>query len=94
MSTRRARVRKTKEQKRAAEHLELYGIVHFLLTEQRCPVIFEGRLGYVSCPGVSKDAFKKAIENRVIKNLCHWLDKCGSGPCPDGSGICSNPHTR
>ena len=70
----RPAVRTTKEQKRASEHLELHGIVHFLLTEQRCPVIFEGRLGYVSCPGVSKDAFKKAIEKRVIKNLCHWLD--------------------
>ena len=64
----------TKEQKRAAQFLELHGIVHFLMTEQRCPVIFEGSLGYVSCPGVSKEAFKLAIDKRVAMNLCHWLD--------------------
>lgn len=65
----------TKVQRQAREHLELYGIVHFLLTEQRCPVIFEGKLAYVKCPGVSKEAFKQAIEKRVILNICHYLDR-------------------
>lgn len=65
--------RKTKAQKHAAKFLELYGIVHFLLTEQRCPVIFDGKLAYVRCPGVSKEAFKKAIEVKVIRNLCAMI---------------------
>lgn len=69
------RARRTKEQRRAAEHLELHRIVHFILTEQRCPVIFDGKLAYVRCPGVSKEAFKQAIEKRVIRNICHWLDR-------------------
>lgn len=70
MSTPKTQVRakrKTKAQKDAARFLELHGVVHFLLTEQRCPVIFDGKLAYVSCPGVSMDAFKQAIDKRVMR---------------------------
>lgn len=68
-------MRKTKRQKDAARFLELYGIVHYLITEQRCPVIFNGQLAHVKCPGVSKEAFKQAIEMRVIKKLVAYLDR-------------------
>lgn len=67
--------RKTAEQRRAGQFLELYGIVHFLLTEQRCPVIFDGKLAYVRCPGVSKEAFKQAIDHRVINNLVDYCKR-------------------
>ena len=66
--------RPTAEQRRAAQFLELHGIVHFLLTEQRCPVIFDGKLAYVRCPGVSKEAFKQAIDKRVMRNLLAYVD--------------------
>lgn len=65
----RPRPRKTPEQQQASRFLELYGIVHFLLTEQKCPVIFNGKLAFVRCPGVSKKAFKQAIHNKVVRNL-------------------------
>lgn len=65
--------RKTAEQRRAAQFLELHGIVHYLLTEQRCPVIFDGKLAHVRCPGVSKEAFKRAIDKKVIANLCAMI---------------------
>ena len=68
------RKRKTAAQRQAGRFLELYGIVHYLLTTQQCPVIFDGRLAFVSCPGVSKKAFKQAIEKRVIENIGTWLD--------------------
>lgn len=77
------RVKRTKEQRHAAEFLELHGIVHFLLTEQRCPVIFNGQLAYVKCPGVSKEAFKQAIDKRVAGNLLHWLDHALGVPKKD-----------
>lgn len=69
------KTKRTAAQKRAHEFLELHGIVHFLLTEQRCPVIFEGKLAYVKCPGVSKEAFKQAIDKRVLRNLAAWVDR-------------------
>ncbi len=73
--TRPVKARNTKEQIRAAEFLELYGMIHFLMTEQRCPVMFEGRLAYVRCPGVSKEAFKQAIDKRVARNLLAYVDQ-------------------
>lgn len=65
--------RKTKAQREAARFLELHGIVHYLLTEQKCPVVFDGKLAFVKCPGVSKEAFKAAIEAKVIRNLCAMI---------------------
>lgn len=65
--------KKTAEQRQAGRFLELYHIVHYLLTEQRCPVMFEGKLAYVRCPGVSKEAFKQAIDKKVIANLCAYV---------------------
>ena len=73
LATVRRPTRKTAEQRRASDFLELYGIVHFLLTEQRCPVIFDGKLAYVRCPGVSKEAFKLAIDKRVARNLVDYI---------------------
>ncbi len=66
--------RLTKRQREAGRYLDLAMIVHFLLTEQRCPVIFEGKLAYVRCPGVSKKAFKQAIERRVVRNLVDYCE--------------------
>ena len=67
--------KKTKAQQMAGEYLDLAAIVHYLLTEQRCPVLFEGKLAYVRCPGVSREAFKKAIDIRVSKNLLAIIDR-------------------
>ena len=61
-------------QNKEAAILELHGIVHFLLTEQRCPVMLDGKLAYVRCPGVSKESFKLAIDRRVVRNLVADLD--------------------
>lgn len=70
--------KKTAKQRHAGKFLELYGIVHYLLTEQRCPVIFNGALAHVSCPGVSKEAFKLAIDKRVVRNLCSMISRAPS----------------
>ena len=67
--------KKTKAQIRAGEYLELSSFLHLLITEQRCPVMFEGRLAYVKCPGVSKEAFKLAVDRRVSANLLAMLDR-------------------
>lgn len=72
--TSKPKARKTKAQIQAGRTLEIYGIVHFLLTEQRVPVMFNSQLAYVACPGVSKEAFRKAIDIRVTKNLVAMLD--------------------
>lgn len=67
------RKKKTAAQRQAARFLELAGIVHYLITEQRCPVIFDGKLAFVRCPGVSKEAFKQAIDRKVVANLCAMI---------------------
>lgn len=67
------RKKKTAAQRQAARHLELYGIVHYLLTEQKCPIIYDGRLAFVNCPGVSKESFKKAIAAKVVRNLAAMI---------------------
>lgn len=65
--------KKTKAQRQAALFLENYGIVHYLITQQRCPVIFDGKLAFVRCPGVSKEAFKQAIDKLVIENCVAYV---------------------
>lgn len=75
--------RKTAEQRQAGRFIELAGIVHYLLSQQRCPVIFEGRLAFVRVPGVSKEAFKQAIERLVVENLVAY---CKDNP-PNGKVI-------
>jgi len=67
----------TAAMRRAGAFLELHGIVHFLPTEERVPVIFDDQLAYVRCPGVSKEAFRQAIDRRVAYNLA---DYCKSNP--------------
>ncbi len=77
---------KTKKQRDAGKFLELSGIVHYLLTEQRCPVILDGRLAFVLCPGVSKAAFKQAIDKRVVRNLCAMISRTPSVRVPSLEG--------
>ena len=67
--------RKTAKQRRAGEFLDLHSMIHFLITEQRCPIIWDGKLAYVRCPGVSKEAFKQAREKRVMRNLLAYIDQ-------------------
>ena len=69
----RMKKRKTAQQRRASQFLELHSIAHFLMTEQKCPVIFDGKLAYVRCPGVSKEAFRMAIDARVARNVLHYV---------------------
>lgn len=84
---RTASKRKTAAQLHAGRYLDLSGIVHFLFTEKRCPVIYEGKLAYVKCPGVSEEAFKKAIHERVVRNICHMIrDVRTAGRAGGGTG--------
>lgn len=72
--------KKTAEQRRAASALEAYGIVHYLMTQQKCPVMLGGKLAFVKCPGVSKEAFNLAIDKLVVENLCHIVAKMRGEP--------------
>ncbi len=65
--------KKTKRQKDAAKFIELYGIVHFLLTEQRCPVLMpDGRLAYCAwCPTKREAELEAArMGARVTHDIC------------------------
>ncbi len=67
--------RKTKAQRHAADFLELHSIVHYLMTEGKCPVMLGDRLAFVRCPGVSKEAFRQAIGAKVVGNLAAMLSR-------------------